>query len=445
MAISPKSTQSAVKTPGRQAPVPAAGVGPRPPGPIRRFFSVLGPGLISGAADDDPSGITTYSIAGAQLGTSLLWTALLTWPLMAAIQLMCARISMETGRGLAGSLKKKFPKPLILLAAVALFAANTINIAADLAGMAEVGQMLSGLNSNYFVVIFGAVITVATIQCRYAQISGVLKWLTLILFAYVITAFIIRPNWGSVLRDTFTPSVPHGHEAWGMLVAILGTTISPYLFFWQASQEVEEKKAEIRETHARPKRPTLQTIWNRMLDVGTGTFFSNLVMFFIIVTTAFTLHKSGNTQIETSRQAAEALRPLAGSFATVLYTVGILGVGFLSIPTLTGSAAYAFAEVFHWRQGLDENMDRASKFYGVVIFATVLAIAINFAKINPVKALYWSAVINGLVAPFLLVGILIIASDAALMKQRPSSRISRVVVGITAVLMFAAGVAMFIF
>jgi NRAMP (natural resistance-associated macrophage protein)-like metal ion transporter len=434
-----------VETPDKQVPVLPAGVDPKRPGRIRRFFSVLGPGLISGAADDDPSGITTYSIAGAQLGTSLLWTAMLTWPLMAAVQLMCARISMETGRGLAGSLRKKFPKPLILLAAIALFAANTINIAADLAAMADVGQMMSGVNSNYFVVIFGIAITVATIQCRYAQISGVLKWLTLILFAYVITAFIIRPDWGRVLRDTFIPSLPHGHEAWGMLVAILGTTISPYLFFWQASQEVEEKKAKIRETRARPGRSTVQDIWNRLLDVGTGTFFSNLVMFFIIVTTAFTLHKNGNTQMETSRQAAEALRPLAGSFATALYALGILGVGFLSIPTLTGSAAYAFAELFHWRQGLDENMDKASKFYGVVIFSTLLAIVINFAKINPVKALYWSAVINGLVAPFLLVGILIIASDATVMKQRKSSWASRVVVGITAVLMFAASVAMFVF
>src|SRR5215467_8899824 len=220
----------------------AAAKGKKRPGLLRRFFSVLGPGLISGAADDDPSGVATYSIAGAQLGTALLWTAWLTWPLMAAVQMMCARIAMVTGRGLAGALSQKFPRWSLVFVSIALLGANTINIGADLAGMADAAEMLTGWNSHYFVVLFGVGIAWATIRLRYYQIAGALKWLTLVLFAYIATAFYVGPNWGSVLREALQPSVP-GREAWGMLVAILGTTISPYLFFWQASQEVEEEKA----------------------------------------------------------------------------------------------------------------------------------------------------------------------------------------------------------
>jgi NRAMP (natural resistance-associated macrophage protein)-like metal ion transporter len=413
--------------------------------PIVRFFANLGPGLITGAADDDPSGIATYSTAGALLGTGQLWTALITWPLMASVQMMCARIGMVTGQGLAGALHKKFPRPLIVIAALALLVANTINIGADLSGMADAAEMLSGINSHYFVVLFGLAIGVATVQFRYHQIANVLKWLALTLFAYVITGFVIGPDWSKVAHDTFVPSWPKGHEAWAMLVAILGTTISPYLFFWQSSQEVEEEKAIGRRMLAWRRGATRREIGVRKMDVGIGTFFSNLVMYFIILSTALTLHAHGTTNIETTKEAAEALLPLAGKFAYLLFTVGIIGVGFLAIPTLSGSAAYAFAETFGWRQGLDSKFTAARAFYGVVILSTLIGVALDFAGVNPVKALYWTAIINGLLAPFLLVGVWLVASDRKIMRNQPSSRLGLVFVGLTTLLMFAAAIGMFVF
>ena len=412
---------------------------------IRRFFSALGPGVITGAADDDPSGIVTYSIAGAQLGTAMLWTALLTWPLMAAVQMMCARIGMVTGEGLAGALRKRFPKPLLIAAAVALLGANVINIAADLAGMAGAAEMLTRINSHVLVVVFGIGIAVATVRLRYVRIAAVLKWLALVLGAYVITAFLVHPHWSQVLRDAVVPSLPKGREAWATLVAILGTTISPYLFFWQASQEVEEEKAKGRRMVVRREGATADEIVDRKLDVGVGTFFSNAAMFFIILTTALTLHTHGLTKIETSRQTAEALRPLAGPLAATLYTIGILGVGFLAIPTLAGSAAYAFAETFDWRQGIDEKLQSARRFYAVLVLATAAGIALDFAHINPIRALFWTAVINGLLAPFLMVGILIVASDRQLMNGQPSSRLGRTAVVLATLLMFLAAAGMFVF
>jgi NRAMP (natural resistance-associated macrophage protein)-like metal ion transporter len=414
-------------------------------GPLRRFWSLLGPGVVTGAADDDPSGIATYSIAGAQLGTSLLWTAFLTWPLMAVVQMTCARIAMVSGHGLAAALRKKWPKKVLILATLALFAANTVNIAADLAGMADAAAMLSGMNSHLFVVLFGVGITWATIRLRYGQIASVLKWLALALFAYVVAAIHIGPDWGDVARDAFLPSVPKGPEAWGTLVAILGTTISPYLFFWQASQEVEEEKAIGRKRLADRKGATPQELAERRLDVGIGTFFSNIVMFFIILTTALTLHRRGLTHLQTSREVAQALRPLAGRFAETLYTVGLIGVGLLAIPTLAGSAAYAFAETFGWKQGLDRRVRGARPFYMVLITATALGVALDFARVNAVSALYWSAVINGLLAPFLLVGILMTASDSKIMEGQEIPTRSKIIVGLTAVLMFGAAVGMFVF
>lgn len=413
--------------------------------PIVRFFANLGPGLITGAADDDPSGIATYSTAGALLGTGQLWTALITWPLMASVQMMCARIGMVTGRGLAGAFHHKFPKPLIAIFAAALLIANTINIGADLSGMADAAEMLSGIKSHYFVILFGLAISVATVQFRYHQIANVLKWLALTLFAYVITGFVIGPDWGKVAHDTFIPSLPKGHEGWAMLVAILGTTISPYLFFWQSSQEVEEEKAIGRRMLAWRKGATRREIGVRKMDVGIGTFFSNLVMYFIILSTALTLHAHGTTNIETTKQAAEALLPLAGKFAYLLFTVGIIGVGFLAIPTLSGSAAYAFAETFGWRQGLDSKFTAARAFYGVVVLSTLMGVGLDFARVNPVKALYWTAVINGLLAPFLLVGVWLVASDRKIMQNQPSSPLGLVCVGLTTLLMFAAAIGMFVF
>ena len=411
---------------------------------IRSLLRSLGPGVITGAADDDPSGIATYSVAGAQLGTKLLWTALLTWPLMAAVQMMCARIGKVTGQGLAGNLSKRFPRWLLLTLIIALLGANTINIAADLAGMADAASMLCRINSRWFVVAFALLISWATVKLEYRQIAKVLKWMVLVLFAYPITAFVVGPNWGQVLHDTLVPSMPHTRDEWATLVAILGTTISPYLFFWQASEEVEEEKLAGQSTLALRKGATISELELRNIDVGVGAFFSNMVMFFIILTTALTLNRHGITQIETSRQAAEALRPFAGNFAAVLFTLGIIGVGFLAIPTLAGSAAYAFAETLGWRQGLNKKLKQARWFYALILISTGVGVALDFVGVNPVKALYWTAVVNGLLAPFLLVGILVVASDKKLMQDQPSSHLGLAIVAIAAVAMFAAGVAMFI-
>ncbi len=411
---------------------------------VRNFWRALGPGIITGAADDDPSGIATYSIAGAQLGTSVLWTSLATWPLMTAVQSMCARLGMVTGRGLASTLRAKFPREVLSTVAVTLFLANTINIGADLAGMADAMELLTKVPSQVWVLAFGLFITWATVHLRYLVLAQTLKWLALVLFAYVLTAVHLHPDWGSISREAFTPTLPQTRAGWATIVAILGTTISPYLFFWQTSEEVEEEKSMGRRTVSERRGASTTEIANRKIDVGVGTFFSNLVMFFIMLTTALTLHSHGITAPQTSREVALALRPLAGRFATLLYTVGLIGTGMLAIPTLAGSAAYAFAETFRWREGIDERFRKARRFYVVLSLAMVGGIAMDFAKLNPVKALYWSAVINGLLAPILLLGILIVASDRRIMAGQPSSLLGRLVVGVTTVAMFTAAVAMFV-
>jgi NRAMP (natural resistance-associated macrophage protein)-like metal ion transporter len=414
-------------------------------GAVRRFLASLGPGIIAGAADDDPSGIATYSIAGAQNGLAFLWTALITWPLMAFVQMMCARIGMVTGRGLTGALHRKFPRPLIMGAALALFAANSINVGADLSGMADAAEMLTRINSHVFVIFFGVGISLATIFFRYHQIAAILKWLALVLFAYVITAFIIRPDWRIIAHATFLPSWPKNHDQWSTLVAILGTSISPYLFFWQASQEVEEDKAKGRRMLYQRFHVNRREIITRKIDIDLGTFFSNFVMFFIILTTALTLHEHGLTNIQSTKDAALALVPLAGKFAATLFTLGIVGAGLLAIPTLTGSAAYALAETFAWREGLDQRFRGARPFYLVIIVSTGVGIAMDLLHVNPVRALYWTAVINGLLAPFLLLGIILAALDTSLMKGQPSSRASIAVVSLATLLMFGAAIGMFVF
>lgn len=411
---------------------------------LRRLWRALGPGVITGAADDDPSGIATYSITGAQYGTTLLWTAVITWPLMASVQSMCARIGMVTGRGLMASLERRFPRPVLAAACFALLAANVINIGADLSGMADAAEMLSGLDSHAWVVVFGIAIAWATVRLRYGTMASLLKWLALVLFAYVITAIRVGPDWSAVLHDTVVPHMPHDRGAWSTLVAILGTTISPYLFFWQASQEVEEEKALGRHTLVARRGVSRDEISLRKLDVGLGTLFSNIAMFFIILTTAVTLHARGITQLDTSRDVAQALRPLAGQFSTLLFTVGLVGTGALAIPTLAGSAAYAFAELFDWRQGIGEQLRQAPAFYAVVILSVLAGVAMDFANVNPVAALYWTAVINGVLAPILLLGILIVASDRALMHDQPSSLLGRIVVGATTLAMAVAAIGMFV-
>ncbi|HEU4880494.1 MAG TPA: divalent metal cation transporter [Gemmatimonadaceae bacterium] len=416
-----------------------------PPAGVKDFLRRLGPGIVAGAADDDPSGIATYSIAGARYGTSLLWMALLTWPLMFAVQTMCARIGMVTGRGIAGALRHKFPRPVLVVAAFALFVANTINVGADLTGMADAAELLTGLSSHIWVVVLGVGIGAATVRLRYHTFANALKWLALILVAYIITALYIGPDWSVVARDTLVPRIPGTGGAWATVVAILGTTISPYLFFWQASQEVEEEKALGRRRIEDRVGAEPEEIRTRKVDVAIGTFFSNLVMFFIILATALTLHRAGVREVETSRQVSEALVPLAGRFASLLYTIGLVGTGALAIPTLSGSAAYAFAEVFGWRQGIGEVYNHAPAFYAAFLISIAIGIGLDFSSVNGVSALYWSAVINGLLAPFLLVGILIAASDSKLMQGQPSSILGRAVVGVTTLVMFAAAGGMFIF
>jgi NRAMP (natural resistance-associated macrophage protein)-like metal ion transporter len=413
-------------------------------GPVRRFFTLLGPGLITGAADDDPSGIVTYSIAGAQLGTSMLWTAFLTFPLMAAVQMMCARVGMVTGMGLASALRQKMPKPMLVLIGLGLFAANTINVGADLSGMADVANLLSGVNAAFFVVVFGGLITICTVWFSYNAIASILKWLAISLFAYVITAFMVRPDWSKVLVATFLPSWPKSHAEWSTLVAILGTTISPYLFFWQASQEVEIEKARGQRSVASRVGADPEELQDRAIDVGVGAFFSNFIMYFIILTTALTLHVDGPRHLETSRQAVTALKPLAGPFAALLYSVGLIGVGFLAIPTMAGSAAYVFVETFGLRQGLDEKLHRARAFYGILMLSMLFGMALTFMPIKAMDALYWSAVINGLLAPFVLVGLLLVAWDRTLMRDQRSSLLARIVVVITTLGMFGAAVGIFL-
>ncbi len=396
---------------------------------LKKFFKILGPGLVTGAADDDPSGIATYSIAGSATGTNLLWSAFLTWPLMAGVQMMCARIGIVTEKGLTQVLAKKFPKSFLILLAILLLIANVVNIAADLAGMADAVEVLSGFNSSSCIIIFGCLISYAIIKFRYQQIANVLKWLTLSLFTYISVAFLIKPDWSLILKQTLTFKMPQGQE-WSMLVAILGTTISPYLFFWQTAQEKEEKiKAQLSE---------------RALDVGVGTFLSNLVMFFIILTTALTLNKAGITNITSTKEAAEALRPLAGDSAMLLFTIGIISVGFLAIPTLAASSAYAFAEIFNWRQGLDSKFREAPTFYTIIMFSIAVAILLDSLNINPLKTLFYSSIVNGLIAPILLVGIFLVARDKKIMNNRPSSKLNQVVVLLTIILMTAAAIAMIV-
>ena len=311
--------------------------------------------------------------------------------------------------------------------------------------MADATAMFIHLPPLLFVVVFGVGISLATIFFRYHQIATILKWLALVLFAYVITGFVVHPDWSKIARATFVPAWPKNHDQWGTLVAILGTTISPYLFFWQASQEVEEEKAKGRRMLIRRLGASKREIITRKIDIDVGTFFSNFVMFFIILTTALTLHVHGITNIQTSKDAAQALFPLAGKFAGTLFALGVVGTGLLAIPTLTGSAAYALAETFAWREGLNRRFRGASHFYLVIVISTLIGIAMDFLKVNPVRALYWTAVINGLLAPVLLIGIIFASIDQTVMKDQPSSIPSVIVVSIATLLMLGAAIGMFVF
>jgi len=383
--------------------------------PLVRYFRTLGPGLVTGASDDDPSGVTTYAVAGATFGTGMLWTAVVTLPLMAAIQLTCARIGLVSGRGLAGATRRHYPRWFLYGACLLLLAANVFNIAADLAGMADAAEMLTGVPSEFWVPLFGLGVIVATVYTSYARFAAWLKWLTAVLFAYILSAVLAQPNWSAALRDTLVPHVPWDARAVPTLVGILGTTISPYLFFWQASQEVEEERAKGRRTVAERRGASDHELRDARQDVFTGVAFSNVVMYFIILATAATLFRAGRNDIETSRQAAEALRPLAGDGAYLLFAVGLIGTGLLATPVLAGSASYAVAELFAWRAGLDLKPSQARRFYLVLGGAIVAGVLLNTLGLGAIRMLFLSAIINGLLAPPLMLLVMLVGNNRAIM------------------------------
>ena len=416
----------------------------RAPGHIRRFFAELGPGLITGAADDDPSGISTYSVTGAAFGYAQLWTVFFAFPLMAAVQIMCARLGLVSGQGLAGVLRRRYPKWVLLGACALLAIANTVNIGADLGGMAEAMQMITGLPSLMWLPLFAGLIVVLLVWSSYRQMARVLKWLTLVLFAYVAAAFMAHPRWSQVLRASFIPHIEWTASYIATFVAILGTTISPYLFFWQAAQEVEEERAKGRRTvHAR-RGATDHELRAARTDVLTGLVLAGMVMYFIILTTGATLYETGQRDIETARQAAEALKPLAGNAAYLLFTVGLVGTGMLGIPALAGSAAYAVTEAMHWRGSLSDRPPVAKKFYSVLAAAVALGLALNYLEVNAVKMLFYAAVVNGVLAPPLIVLVTMLTSDKKVMGSRVNSPLLKWLGWLTAVVMTAATIAMIV-
>jgi NRAMP (natural resistance-associated macrophage protein)-like metal ion transporter len=385
--------------------------------PIVRYFRILGPGLVTGASDDDPSGITTYSVAGASLGYSLLWTALATLPLMAAVQLACARIGLVSGRGLAGALRRHYPRPFLYAACLLLLVANIFNIGADLGGMADVAELLTGVPALLFVPGFGVAILAVTMWTSYATFARSLKWLTAVLFAYVLAALLAHPDWGSALRATIVPRIDFTTSGVTTLVGILGTTISPYLFFWQASQEVEEERALGRRTLAQRRGATTHELRDAAIDVTTGMLFSNVAMYFIILAAATTLNREGIRLIESSRQAAGALRPLAGDASFLLFSLGIIGTGLLAVPVLAGSASYAVAELFGWRSGLDYRPRQARRFYFVLAGAIVIGMALSIFEPNAIRMMFLSAVLNGVLAPPLLVLVMLVGNNRRIMGE----------------------------
>jgi NRAMP (natural resistance-associated macrophage protein)-like metal ion transporter len=408
--------------------------------PFVRYFRILGPGLVTGAADDDPSGITTYSVAGASLGYGMLWMALVTFPLMTAVQLICARIGLVTGRGLAAAIRAHYPRWYIYVACLLLLVANVFNIAADLSGMADVTHMLIGVPPLVSVPVIGLLVLLTTIYASYARFAQYLKWLTAVLFAYVVTAFLARPDWRQVALASFVPRLRWDSVYVTTMVAVLGTTISPYLFFWQASHEVEEERAHGRRTLAQRRGASAHELADARLDVVTGMLFSNIVMFFIILATAVTLHASGRTEIESARQAAEALRPLAGAGAYLLFAVGLIGTGLLAVPILAGSASFAIAEVFHWRAGLDLTPRRGRRFYLVFAGAVVAGMALNLIGTNPIRMLFLSAVLNGLLAPPLLLLIMLVGNNRVIMGEHANGPWLNVLGWLATAVMFLAAV-----
>jgi NRAMP (natural resistance-associated macrophage protein)-like metal ion transporter len=375
----------------------------------------LGPGLITGAADDDPSGIATYSQAGAQFGYNMLWTVLFTYPLMVGIQMVSARLGYITGKGLAANVKAVFPRSVLYGIVGLLLIANTINIAADIAAMGEALRLLLGGSAHLYSVCFGVLCLVLQVYLRYETYVRYLKWLTLALLSYVAVIFTIHVHWGTVISELVLPRLVLDHNTITMIVAVFGTTISPYLFFWQAAQEMEDLRVKNARNGGTSMLPHTSEVARRQMrrirwDTYVGMGFSNLIAFFIILSTAATLHVAGIVDIQTSAQAAEALRPLGGATAFLLFSLGIIGTGMLAVPVLAGSAAYAVSESFDWQSGMDRKLPEALGFYGIIGIATIGGVALTFTHLDPVRALLWSAEINGIIAVPIMAIMMLLAS-----------------------------------
>ena len=390
---------------------------------LTRFWKLLGPGLVTGASDDDPSGIATYSQAGAAFGLSTLWTAILAFPLMAAIQKMCAKIGLVTKQGLTGTLKKHYPKPILYVMLVFSFPAIVLNIGADIAGMGAVGNLLfPSIDATYFSVVFTVILLALIIYLPYQKIASILKYLCIVMLVYFIVPFLYKQDFKEILKATFIPTIRFDKEFIAILVGILGTTISPYLFFWQASVEVEEMKSRKKQLMVNKK-----IINDMKQDVDFGMSFSGLVMFFIILTTGTVLFKAGVHQIDTVEQAAVALKPLAGNMAYLLFAVGVIGTGLIAIPVLCGSVSYIFAETFEWEQGLDKKFHEAKGFYVIIAISLILGLSLNYIGISPIDALIYTAILYGLTAPVLIAIILHISNNKKIMGEFVNSRIINII------------------
>ncbi len=410
------------------------------PSKVKRFLKILGPGLITGASDDDPSGIATYSQAGAKFGLATLWTALITFPLMAALQEMCARIGIVTSQGLTTNIRNNYPKPILYLMILFTFPAVILNIGADIAGMGAVGNLIfPSIPSYFFTIAFTGILIILIIYLPYKKISAILKYLCVFLLLYLVVPFLAEQDWGEIGRHTFIPSIKFNKDFISILVAILGTTISPYLFFWQATMEVEDIK------HKKRRLIVDKRMIHKMdMDVDFGMFFSNLVMYFIILTTGTVLFKGGITEINSVEQAAKALEPLAGKLSYLLFALGIIGTGLLAIPVLTGCLSYMLSETFNWNGGLDKKYYEAKPFYWVIIISLLIGLAINYIGISPVQALLYTAILYGVTSPVLIAVILHISNNKKVMGKFTNGKWSNIL-GIIALLLMTASAALLVY
>ncbi len=407
---------------------------------------MLGPGFITGASDDDPSGIGTYAVAGAQFGFAPLWLALFTFPLMTGIQFISGKIGMVSGMGLSGVLRRHYSRWILYPAVLGLLIANTVNAGADIGAVAAaINLLVPKIPIIAMIVPVTVIILAIQIWGSYRFIAKTFKWLALALLAYIGSSLLSRPDWMQVARGTFIPTVQFDGTFITMLVAVLGTTISPYLWFWQANQNVEEEISLGRQTLAMRKGATKDELRYAAVDTGIGMFFSNVVMYFIILATAATLHATGQTHIESGTDAAKALEPLAGKASSILLAVGLIGAGFLAIPILTGSSSYAVAEAFGWKHGLDERPRKAKAFYTIIAASTLVGMLINFTGLNPITALFWTAVVNGVLAAPILVLIMLVSNNKDVMGERVNGTGINILGWLTTAVMSVAAVAMFVY